>query len=162
MRILSILLLLLLLSPPAFADDPDLVDTKQGLTYTKPAGWVIAPAKKGAVSALRAAGESKSQIELRYAKITGTHAVSYFSTFHSSLVRGKLARVGEGEAKTYGELKGKLTEYTMGVGDKQRSLVVFEFTTDVGAWLVIGMFDAGRRDEDLVALEKLLGGVATK
>ena len=80
---LSVIFVVASLSGAAFADDKDLVDTKSGLTYIKPPGWALVQTpKKGAVSALHAADDKKSQIEFRFASLTSDKAQQYFTTFH--------------------------------------------------------------------------------
>jgi len=146
-----------------FATAEDTVDTKQGLKYERPTGWVQSPAKKGTVSALKKSGDEKSQIEFRFAKIANDRAESYFTTFHNSLLKAKLERVGSGAAKKYGKLSGKLTEYKTGKGASAKSLFVYEFTTaNGGAWLAVGMFDARSRDAYLKDYEVLLGSCAVE
>lgn len=147
---------------PVYADERDKIDTGQGLTYEKPSGWTETPNKKGTASALVAAGDDTSQIELRYAKIEGEQARNYFATFHTSLSKAKLQRVGEGTEKKFGKLEGVLTEYSTGEGAKQKVLFVFEFSTSGGVWLVVGMFDARQRDEHLKSYEGLLASVVAE
>lgn len=162
MRTLFLLVLsvAMFITSPLAAQDKDLVDTGQGIKYTKPSGWVQADKKKGAVSGLHAAGDKKSQIEFRFAKITADRAKSYFATFHTQLGKAKLKRVKEGEKKSYGKFDGMLTEYAAGKDDTSKALFVFEFTTAEGAWLVVGMFDGRARDKHLESYEALLGSLA--
>lgn len=160
MRVFLCLMLCFVFATPALAqDDPDRVDAGEGLSYVKPDGWVVSPPRKGAVSALHKAGDEKSQIELRFAKIEADRAPSYFATFHASLAKANLTRVTAAQQREYGVLKGAVTEYGAGSGARGKSIFVFEFTTATGAWLVVGMFNAAARDAYLADLETLLRGV---
>ena len=153
--LLAAFLLTSFASAGAFAQDGDVINTKNGLTYVKPSGWVDAGPSKGAVSRLHEAGDKKTQIELRFTPVTGDKAKSFFSAFHSSLSRKKLERKSNA-AKTYGALSGTLSEYVAKTSSATKSIFVFEFTTDDGAWLGVGMFDGAKRDQALVAFEALL------
>lgn len=142
-------------------DGEDKVDTGKGLSFSKPSGWVIAPTKKGAVAAMYAAGDKRSQIEFRFSRVDDGKAKQYFTSFHGSLVGAGLQKSGEGEAKTYGKLQGKLSQYVTD-GSTPMRLYVFEFSSKKGAWLIVGMFDDTQADKYLVDYEKLLTAVVVE
>lgn len=156
-------LLMLALTAPAHADDKDTIDTGKGLTFSKPGGWVDAGKKKGAVAALKSSSDEKSGIEFRYAEISAAKSTSFFNSFHASLVGAGLEKKGKSESKTYGKLKGTLVEYTTSQKEGEGMRVfVFQFHRGNGAWLVVGMFDAGKRDAHLSDYEAMLTTVAWK
>jgi hypothetical protein len=153
-------LLVLAVAAPASADDGAVIDTGKGLQFSRPDGWVDAGKKKGTVAALRAAGDKKSGIEFRYARVTAEKSVAYFNSFHARLVEAGLQKQ-ESESKEYGELRGKLTEYATSTdGDEGLRLFVFQFHRDDAAWLVVGMFDAEQRNNYLKDYEALLTAIS--
>ena len=164
---LTLIALLSLLALPATtgaqekAQKPDVVDTGKGLTFKKPAGWVVAPKKKGTAAALYAAGDKQSQIEFRFAEIAGEKAERYFHSFHGSLASAGLRKAEEGKAKKYGKLSGTLTVYSSS-GEDPMKLYVYQFTHGGAAWLVVGMFNGEQAENYLKDYEKLLGLVVVE
>lgn len=143
----------------AKAADDDHVKLAGGVAFTKPRGWVVDTPKRGAAAALYLSGDKSTQIEVRSAELTGDQANSYFSTFHSSLAKARLERASS-EAKTFGTVDGRLSEYTVNA-KIPRAVLVFEFTTKSGAWLVVAMIDSRNRDVTQKDFEALLTSITT-
>lgn len=145
-------------STDAFADPKDVIDTGKGVTFEKTSGWAPGPKKKGTVAVLVAAGDEANQIEFRWASVAADKLEQYFNSFHASLTGAGLKRVAEPAAKQYGGAEGELTEYALENPDGSKtSVFVYQFARADGAWLVVGMFTAERRDANFSALEKMLG-----
>ena len=160
MRIVFLVLIALtLVTGHAWADDKDVVDTGKGLKFEKASGWAQAPNKKGVVAALSAAGDEQSQIEFRWAEVDSKKAKQYFNSFHASLVGAKLKKIGEAQKKTFGSVAGTLTEYEATGKSGTTRVLVFQFSKDGAAWLVVGMFDGTKRDAYLADLEKILATI---
>lgn len=137
------------------------VDAGNGVTFQKPDGWVQGKKKKGCAASLSAAGDKKSQIELRYTPdVPREKAKQYFGSFHTNLQAAGLVKKAEGASRKFGELEGVLTEYdTKG---KKSVLYVFEFHHAGGAWMVTGMFSVKNREAYFADYEKLVSGLKLK
>ncbi len=139
-------LLMLSLSSTAVAQEQDKVDTGEGVVISVKDGWRQAKAPKGAVALLKSTIDDKSQMEFRVAKRVGENAKRYFTTFHTSLQKSGMERKSRNEEATYATKKGAETEYELISKNRKFRLVVWEFSEGEQAWLIVGFFNASKRD----------------
>lgn len=154
-----------LLASPTMAQDTatqDKIDTGEGVVIVVQDGWRKAKPPKGAVALLKSKNDAKSQIEFRVARKVGESAKRYFGTFHTSLQKSGMERKSRNESATYATKKGAETEYELISKSRTFRLVVWEYEEDGQAWLVVGFFNASKRDRLYKDFRKILNALAWK
>lgn len=156
---IAILLLGVSLSAPAFAQDGSsdddtpkmrakvLKDSESGSEVTRPDGWVQGKSGKGVLATFYAAGDKKSQIEVRISPhVKKKQGEIFFASFHSSLQKAGFTRDELREKQTYDGKTGVETEYQTTSKERKFRLIVWQYHHDDSAYLVVGFFPAKERD----------------
>lgn len=148
-RFLVTLLLALTVATPAMAQDAKPIQNEDfGVTITPPAKWEVAQGNDKAVANFKHRG-SQSQIEVVGTKLmTPDVADVFFKTFHKTLKESNFERKEQGEA-TIGEYKGTQTSYKFTHSGVTLEVVIFEFTKNDTAWLVVGYMQEADKDKYL-------------
>jgi hypothetical protein len=116
-------------------------DADTGVAVHRPDGWVFGDAGRGVVALLTAAGDSRSQIEVRASKhVKKGNKKPFFASFHANIQKSGFEKVETRTATTYGEKTGEEIEYETGRDDKAFRLVVWQIHRGETAYLVVGFF----------------------
>jgi hypothetical protein len=159
-RSIAIVLVGISLSATAFAQEgadekesPEMrakavTDAESGAKVTRPDGWVSGKAGIGVIAMFRAAGDSRSQIEVRVSPhVKEKQGEFFFTSFHSNLQKAGFSKLREGQEATYGGKKGLETEYETSSKKQKLRLIVWQYQHNDSAYLVVGFFPAEARDK---------------
>lgn len=137
-RFLVMLLLALAVATPAMAQDAKPIQNEEfGVTITPPEKWEVAQGNDKAVANFKHAG-SQSQIEVVGTELmTPDVADVFFKTFHKTLKESNFEQKEQKEAEV-GSHKGTMTNYKFAHSGVNLEVVIFEFTRENTAWLVVG------------------------
>lgn len=137
-RILTTLLICLLVSTAAFAQDQKPVENEEfGVTVTPPAKWEVTQGNDKAVANFKHVG-SQSQIEVVGTKLmTPDVADVFFKTFHKTLKESDFEET-KSEEVTIGDAKGTQTTYSFKHSGVTLEVIIFQFLRESTAWLVVG------------------------
>ncbi len=147
-RMFVTLVLALTFATPALAqDDAKPIQNEEfGVTIQPPAKWEVAQGNDKAVANFKHRG-SQSQIEVVGTKLmTPDVADVFFKTFHKTLKESNFEQKTQEEA-TIGDYKGMQTSYKFTHSGVDLEVVIFEFTRENTAWLVVGYMQESDRDK---------------
>lgn len=155
-RFLVTLMFALTLATPALAQDASPIENEEfGVTITPPAKWEVAQGNDKAVANFKHR-DSQSQIEVVGTKLmTPDVADVFYKTFHKTLKESNFEQKSQGEA-TIGETKGTQTSYKFAHSGVNLEIVIFEFTKDNTAWLVVGYMQETDKEKYLKDFESVV------
>ena len=168
-RILTLTLLsCALLSTPLLAQDApakeqgNVVKNEEfNVTITPPAKWEPAPGTDKAVANFKHA-DSQSQIEVVGTRLmTPNVATVFFDTFHKTLKESNFEQKTQ-EAQKIGELEGTFTNYKFTHSSVTLDVLVYQFTKDNTAWLVVGYMQESEREKYLADFKSVVSSMAFK
>ena len=135
---------------------------KETVTVNKPDGWVVGKPPRGTIALFRAAGDAKSQIEVkRTPGVKDAQAERFFASFHTNLKKMGLKEAGSAvELAIPGFLKGSLTEYTLTSKGEPYRMLVWQALRGDAAWMVVGFFPEKARDVHFGAMQKLMRAIS--
>lgn len=142
----------------AQADGQPVVNDLLGVTVSPPDGWELVklPGNDKSIASYRHA-ESGSQLEVIGTKLINSDMTQvFFDTFHQSLLGADFVEFSQATDTKIGTMDGKQTEYSFEHTGLKLRVVVFSFTQDDSAFLVIGYFEDEKRDTYYESLKKLV------
>lgn len=172
------LLATLALSLPAWAEDGDkAAGAEKTAKATKievagadalahmepPAGWQRVKPGKGVLVAFHNIDDAKAQIEVRVSPhVQEKQGQFFFTSFHSNLQKAGFARQEVREGATYADKRGKETEYETNAKKHKFRLLVWQYLHNDSAYIVVGFFPAGKRDQYYEDFQRVLENLSFK
>ena len=147
-RFFVALLVALCFATPALAQDakPVTIDEFK-VTITPPEKWEVAQGNDKAVANFKHRG-SQSQIEVVGTKLmTADVADVFFNTFHKTLKESGFELEDSKKDVAVGDYKGTRSNYKFQHSGVTLSVVVFEFTRENTAWLVVGYMQQADKEK---------------
>lgn len=136
------------------------VDKENGVTVTRPEGWVSGKKKSGGTLAVfRPAGDSEAQIDILVSPLDESSASAFFTSFHAHLHEKGFAKLNVRKDATYNGKVGIETEYN--AASKAR-LIVWQFHRGKVAVVVTGFFPTDQRDRHYKGFKEVLEKVELK
>lgn len=142
MRTLTLVVIGLLVTSTAWAQDGEqetVENEKFNVSIAPPDGWDVDEASDKAIANFTHSG-SQSQIEVIATDLmTSDVADVFFETFHKTLKDSDFEKKSE-SSETIADYSGTETTYQFTHSGVTLNVLVFEFTRDNTAWLVVGYF----------------------
>ncbi|MBN1946079.1 MAG: hypothetical protein JW797_10405 [Bradymonadales bacterium] len=136
---------LLWLANLAIAQQPVLNNDQFGVGITLPEGWSEVEGNERAIFNFKHE-ESQSQIEIIATQLMSTDVANvFYDTFHETLEQSNFERQNVA-SETIGAYTGTLTHYLFAYAGVQLKIVVFQFTRESTAYLVVGYIKADEFD----------------
>jgi hypothetical protein len=111
------------------------------VSFTRPEGWTVVEGNDRAIFNIKHE-ESQSQIEIIATQLMSADVANvFYDTFHETLEQSHFARQSVNPTDI-GSHSGKLTEYTFEYAGVELKIVVFQFTHETTAYLVVGYIKA--------------------
>lgn len=152
----------LAVSSPAWAWAED-VKISADMTVTPAQGWQQGPAPAGADAQFKLPGDERSRIEFRSVPLeSAEQADRFFRSYHANLVSMGLKVTSQARPVTYGSRAGVETVYGGKSKDGDFSLVLFQFTHNKRAWILVGFATAKRQEVVRTALGEFAKGLKAK
>lgn len=147
-RFLVALMVALTFATPALAQDAKPVTNDEfKVTITPPEKWEVAQGNDKAVANFKHRG-SQSQIEVVGTKLmTPDVADVFFKTFHKTLKESGFEMEGSKAEATMGEYKGMQSSYKFQHSGVTLNVMIFEFTRENTAWLVVGYMQQADKEK---------------
>ncbi len=148
-RLISLLAVVASLSLAASAlaqDDTTMSNDEFNVSLTRPEGWEAAEGNDRAIFNIKHE-PSQSQIEVIATELMSADVADvFYDTFHETLEHSQFQQEERAEA-SYGEHTGTLTRYRFEYAGVVLRVLVFQFTRESTAYLVVGyikedLFDA--------------------
>lgn len=149
---------LLLLASTALAQDDLLTSSEYGVRMTRPDGWEDVEGNERAVFNIKH-DDSQSQIEVIATQLMSADvATVFYDTFHETLEQSSFELQGS-ETQTFGEHEGDLTEYRFEYAGVALRVVIFAFTHESTAFLVVGYIKDDQYETHITSFEAAVGSI---
>ena len=150
---------LLLLAGTAFAQEAEpLHNADLGAHLAIPEGWISMDGNDRAAFNLKHE-ESQSQIEVIATELMSADVADvFYDTFHETLEQSGFTREASADSEVGGH-GGKLTEYSFQYAGVDLKVVVFQFTQESTAYLVVGYIKADEYETHRPSFEATVGGL---
>jgi hypothetical protein len=157
---LTTLAVALLVAGSAVAQSQDAVMTNDqlGVSWTRPDGWTAVEGNERAVFNIRD-DESQSQIELIATQLMSPDVANvFYDTFHETLTQSNFQPTATTE-QDIGAHHVKLTQYRFEYAGVVLRVVIFEFTHESTAYLVVGYIKDDEFDTHYASFEEAVRSI---
>jgi hypothetical protein len=149
------LYLVAFLSQTVMAQDNVMTNEEFGVSFTGPEGWVSVEGNDRAIFNIKHE-ESQSQIEVIATNLMSPDVASiFFDTFHNTLTQSNFTQISQ-EESARGEHTGTMTTYSFEYAGVALNVVIFQFTNETTAFLIVGYVKA----DEMVNQEAAFNAVA--
>lgn len=155
-----VLIVALLLGGTALAQDATVLHNDEfGVSFTMPQEWVQAEGNDRAIFNVKHE-DSQSQIEVIATELMSPDVADvFYDTFHETLTHSQFTQEDRSEA-TFGSHTGTLTKYRFEYAGVVLRVVVFQFTHESTAYLVVGYIKADEFETHNPAFEGAVAALA--
>lgn len=151
-------LILLLVAGSAFAQDNTMTNAEFGVTMTRPEGWTEVEGNERAIFNIKHE-ESQSQIEVIATNLMSPDVADvFYDTFHETLEQSSFQRQSVNQ-QPIGDHNGKLTEYRFEYAGVVLRVVVFQFTHESTAYLIVGYIKDDEFDTHFSSFEEAVASL---
>jgi hypothetical protein len=154
----AVALVVVLLSGGAMAQERVMTNTEFGVSWQRPADWTVVEGNERAIFNIKHE-DSQSQIEVIATQLMSSDVSGvFYDTFHETLQQSSFQLTASQEQEI-GAHRGKLSQYRFEYAGVVLRVVVFEFTHESTAYLVVGYIKDDEFDTHYASFEDAVGSI---
>ena len=157
--LLAAIVAMLFLATTALAQDNVMRNDEFSVSLTRPEGWDVAEGNDRAIFNIKHE-ESQSQIEVIATELMSVDVAEvFYDTFHETLEQSQFTRETSQDQEIGGHA-GKITEYGFEYAGVSLKVVIFQFTQESTAYLVVGYIKADEYEQHRASFEAAVTSLA--